>query len=579
MDSLYKFNILSKKHFRIALFVILILATIFLRVYKINSIPPGLYQDETAIGYNAYSILQTGKDEYGAKYPLYFKSFGDYKLPVYIYTSSFFIKLFGMNEYAVRLPSVISGILGVAILFFLVKYLTRNISLAYIAGFFLAINPLHLQFSRAGFEVNFALTATLLGTLLFILGVEKKKLPYLFLSILAFAISLYSYNLTRLLSPLILFGCAFLYFKKLKSFKQSELFLLVFFSFLLVLPFTLSFFTQSGIYSATSNLITGQEIVAKNIEFRSYLSSTPQIFVKFFYNKYIFQVFKYFENLATILSGTFYFVSGSDHPNHGIGDIGIFYLFELPFFITGIVAFFSKKLKSLRIFFFWLIASVLVLALSKDVPHATRGYFIIVPEIVFSSLGVLIFLQWLKTMPNKLYRVLILVGVLCFVFYNIQYYFTSYYFRFPSVYAANWRFSDKTLSDYLAKVSPSYDKIIINDKTDFIYTSLLFYTSYPPRDFIKSVVRYKDGSLIKVRSFGKYEFRSINWEKDELLPNTLFITTVMDKPFHAPVLKNITNPTRQVAIEANDSILQFPKTDVAYVIIDSKDLQNKLLKK
>ena len=76
---------LASRSTHIFLITILIVIAGFLRIYKIATVPPGLNQDETAIGYNAYSILVTGRDEWGEKYPLYFKSFGDYKLPIYIY--------------------------------------------------------------------------------------------------------------------------------------------------------------------------------------------------------------------------------------------------------------------------------------------------------------------------------------------------------------------------------------------------------------------------------------------------------------------------------------------------------------
>ena len=46
------------------LLAIIILAFI-LRFYKLGQIPPSLDWDETAHGYNAYSILKTARDEYG----------------------------------------------------------------------------------------------------------------------------------------------------------------------------------------------------------------------------------------------------------------------------------------------------------------------------------------------------------------------------------------------------------------------------------------------------------------------------------------------------------------------------------
>lgn len=69
---LFKLSLLSSQT-KWILLAILLLGT-FLRFYQLGEIPLGLNQDETAIGYNAYSILQTGRDEYGVFMPLYFKS-------------------------------------------------------------------------------------------------------------------------------------------------------------------------------------------------------------------------------------------------------------------------------------------------------------------------------------------------------------------------------------------------------------------------------------------------------------------------------------------------------------------------
>src|SRR5918999_4071405 len=91
------------------LLVLIVSLALFLRVYKLADIPNGLKHDESAIGYNAYAILHTGKDEYGTPYPIYFKSFGDQKLPVYIYLTALSVAAFGLNEFAVRFPSAILG--------------------------------------------------------------------------------------------------------------------------------------------------------------------------------------------------------------------------------------------------------------------------------------------------------------------------------------------------------------------------------------------------------------------------------------------------------------------------------------
>src|SRR3984885_4207251 len=90
---------------------IIVILGFLLRFIDVSNDPPGLYIDEASIGYNAYTILTTGKDEFGIPHPLWFRSFGDYKMPVYIYSVTGAMAFLGKNELAVRLPSIISGTL------------------------------------------------------------------------------------------------------------------------------------------------------------------------------------------------------------------------------------------------------------------------------------------------------------------------------------------------------------------------------------------------------------------------------------------------------------------------------------
>ena len=80
-------------------FLLIILLAFVLRFYRVADHPHDLYVDEVGIGYNAWSILKTGKDEYGIPHPLFFQSFNDYKLPVYIYLTSISEALFGKTPF------------------------------------------------------------------------------------------------------------------------------------------------------------------------------------------------------------------------------------------------------------------------------------------------------------------------------------------------------------------------------------------------------------------------------------------------------------------------------------------------
>src|SRR3990172_9037297 len=94
-----------------------------LRLFWLDKSPPSLNWDEAALGYNAYSLLKTGKDEYGFKLPVTFRSFDDYKPPLYPYVTVPFIALFGLNEYSVRLPSALAGIFSIIAIYLVVSFL------------------------------------------------------------------------------------------------------------------------------------------------------------------------------------------------------------------------------------------------------------------------------------------------------------------------------------------------------------------------------------------------------------------------------------------------------------------------
>src|SRR3970040_1732828 len=90
------------------LLLILVLAAL-LRFYHLGTIPPSLYSDEINQGYNAYSLMLTGRDEHGLFLPVSLRSFGDWKPPLPAYLMIPPIYLFGLNEFSVRLPSAILG--------------------------------------------------------------------------------------------------------------------------------------------------------------------------------------------------------------------------------------------------------------------------------------------------------------------------------------------------------------------------------------------------------------------------------------------------------------------------------------
>src|SRR3989339_301252 len=146
---------------------ITIITAIGLILRSIYTHTPPLLWDEAALGYNAYSILHTLRDEHGQLLPIVFRSFGDFKPGAYIYLSLPFIYTFGLNQFSVRLLSILAGTLSIPLLYFLIARQTKNQHLAIIASFILATSPFHIHFSRGAWETNLNTFLILLGIFLF----------------------------------------------------------------------------------------------------------------------------------------------------------------------------------------------------------------------------------------------------------------------------------------------------------------------------------------------------------------------------------------------------------------------------
>ena len=197
------------------------LLALFLRMYKLNVSPPGLYADETSIGYNAYSILKTGKDEHGVAWPVFFRAFGEYKNPVFIYSLVPLISLKGLSPETVRLGAAIWGGLAILLLILTVIEATGNFGLACLSGLVLTIMPWHIHFSRIGFEAITFPTLLLLALLFWFKWLKKKKIGWGIGFGLILGLSFYSYTTARLWIPLILIILLIVFRKKLAPRRQE----------------------------------------------------------------------------------------------------------------------------------------------------------------------------------------------------------------------------------------------------------------------------------------------------------------------------------------------------------------------
>ena len=113
---------------RIVLSCILI-AGFLVRIVWLDRFPVGFTPDEASFGYDAFSILKTGKDQWGHTFPLVLESFGDFKAPLYSYILIPFVALFGLSRPIVRLPNALLGTAAVYVTYLLVNEILRFASL------------------------------------------------------------------------------------------------------------------------------------------------------------------------------------------------------------------------------------------------------------------------------------------------------------------------------------------------------------------------------------------------------------------------------------------------------------------
>jgi len=568
--------IAKKIHLSTLLIIFIFFLGFFLRFNQLSNIPNGLYPDETAIGYNAYSILMTGKDEHGISLPMYFQSFDDYKLPVYIYATALAIKEFGANAFAVRFTSALFGSLTIIAIYFLVYELSKKKTLAALTSFFLAINPWHTFFSRVGYEVNLATALLVIGMLCFVSAINRKNNFFLFLfSIVAFLLSLYTYSVTRIISPLIFIALIFLYYKQITV--NSKKLLLTLFSlfFVGVLPFIITFIplqSLPGFASQKDALIIGTAEKSEILQTRSYFVFLPQIIQKIFFNYWILVVWKFLGNIIAFFSTGFFFITGANHPYENIAGFGMFYYFDLPLMLFGAYQGLKKKISYLYPFYLWFLFMLFIGSVIVAIPNdafGTRTYAVVIPLIVFSAYGMYSLVELIMRLKNKFIKTGIVASLIILIGYSCLFYFMSYFFRFPIEYAKEWRSEDQKTVQYVSSIAKNYKTIVFDDSTGFTYTSLLFYGLYPPQIHQQQAIYKPSGLVIGLAKDGKYEFRKIDWGKELTNKGTLFITGASNVPANRSPIAVFSYPTRPVVIYYDRKIAQYPTTETAYKIFES----------
>lgn len=484
----------------------------FLRLYKPDQIPVSLYWDETAIAYNAYSIVQTGKDEYGVLYPILFRSFNDYKLPGSVYVTAFFVKIFGLNEFSARIGSALFGVLTVFMTFFLVKELllllekTKNKSFSWntsgiglLSAFLLGISPWHLQFSRAGFEANMSLFFIVFGTWAFLKGIYLYR--FYFLALTSFAISFYFYRSIFIFVPLFLLGLSIIFWKYLpsKKFFIGSIFLL-----LLLSPLLPRFFSPEGMKRLKQVDFTSG---LQNQIYKNSLQTTAQgnsLWSRIVYNRRVVYIQEFMKNYFSHFTPSFLFLNGDSNGRHGPRGMGLLYYWEIFFILFGLYVLLtsipSNKFKA--VILLWLFLAPIPASLSVPTPHALRSLNMLPMPQILISLGLWFCYRKLTDWKRFCFTAGVSILVLgCFINYLYLYYDKS-----AKLTASDWADGYKQAATYAFANEKNFDKVIMTGYNWQPYIYFLFYKNYDPYAYQKT------GSN---KQFDKYIFGGTSWDKEQ----------------------------------------------------------------
>lgn len=504
---------LKKNKIKVLLFLICLLG-FFLRIWQINQTPSSLNWDEVSHGYNAYSILETGKDEWGARWPTIFRAYGDYKLPIYIYLTAASEAVFGLNEFAVRFPSVIAGVLSVLFTYLLVKKLFKNDLVAMLSSFFLAISPWHIFLSRPAFEANLASFLVISGIYLFLVGLEKEWfLPF---SILFLGLSVHSYNSARIFVPLILVVLSFLYYSAVIKWVQKrrkELVIVVILLLIFFVPLLISFISPEGQARFKWVTIIDQGTINRINEARS-ASTLPGPITELIHNKATYFVAIFTQNYLSNFSPVYLFFKGGSNFQYNIPGKGIIYPIQAPFILLGLYWVFKnlQKKESKLILLWWLLA-IIPAAATRDNPHVLRTILVLPVPQILTAVGIRQGWQWVKVRWIRWAGTIVyVVALVIFVWSFLANYFGSY----RRNYSWAWQYGYKEVANNIQLHYNKYERIFMTKKYGEPHEFLLFYLKWDPEKYQSdpNLVRYFRTDWYWVDSFDKFIFIN-DWEIKE----------------------------------------------------------------
>ena len=527
--------------------VVIIFIAALTRLLFLGEFPNGFTGDEAQQGYSAYSILQTGRDEWGEFLPLNPRGFGDFKPPLQTYLMIPSIAIFGLTVEAVRLPAALVGVLTILVVFFLASELTDSKKIAFWSAFFLAINPWHIQLSRTAFEGGIGVFFFSLGLLFFLKGFKKQL--YFILSALVWGLTFYSYHSHKLFLMLFLISLAAVFRKKLISKKMATSLAIL---AILLVPLLTNF--KASLARASDVGIISEQVLNGYFEDKpgTNLGSWDRIFD----NKFFFVSEVFLNNYLSYYSPTFYFTGQrSDGTYLNFPKFPLIYPVEIFAWIIAGWLIFSNKVQGKKIFLIWFALAAIPASLATGSLNANRAVTFLPLTAILSGIG----MSWIA---DRFHRNAVILGLIIFGVY-LALFGHFYIYQLPYKPIDNLRFGYDQTFKKIMDISGEYGEIIISKGFTEPQIFVAFYGKVNPSEYQKASadwLRYEKANKpyvdqLESWNLGKFKFEDINWDKkDSQRQKSLIVGKPEDFPGDVPSLLNISRPDGKVIFKLVETL-------------------------
>lgn len=545
------------------LFAVVLLGFI-LRIVNLQHTPPSLNWDEVSHGWNAFSILKTGHDEWGKVFPISnFRAYGDYPLPLNLYLTIPSLVIFGLNEFAIRFPHVLLGAGTIVSTFFLVRTLKLGFWASILSALFVAVDPWTLFPSRAVFQSNLSIFFVTTGLAFFFY--RDKRILYLPLSILFLGLSVFSYHNARIFVPLFVISLVYIWKNELLILLKKERK-----HFILSIGLLIAFFVPLvAIFSNPESrarskwvFVIDQGAVNRIIEQRQ-SSHLPREFSRMVYNKYTYFTSVSGRNYINYFSPQFLFFNGGTQYQYSVSGKGVLYPINIVFFYAGILFVFLaslRKKKQYQTLFAWLLLGLVPAAITEGEFHVIRSTTILPLPQIFVAIGLAWFWNQIKNKRHifkisKILPFLLVVSYLVLLAFMVVSYLKVYFGDYSQKYSWAWQAGYKDAVEYARNNYNEYEKIIITKKYGEPHEFFLFYWPWDPQKYAddKNTIRFYQSNWYWVDRFDKFYFvndwdipkvESGKWKMESggeisMSGKTLLITSPANYPPDWKLLKTI----------------------------------------